>query len=165
MVINLHLFYSEHRTFCCIKWSIFFQAQWSFLHAVLANSQISVYCCSSVAYCHTSDQVLLSPEHALLSSHAEDRALLWGYPHSLHISALHRLDVTHITTVVHQNPRTGTLYHNCNIIAALPHSLKQFPGLFRLQSYPCQAESANQSPAQWWLRHWLHSCIQEALCA
>lgn len=87
---------------------------------------------------------------------AEERAPLRWHSHSPHIAArlctpLHRSDlispVLPLSSIKIPENR-DSLYHNCSRIAALSHPLKQLASLFRLQSYPCQADAANQSPAQ-----------------
>lgn len=87
---------------------------------------------------------------------ADKRALLCGYSCSLRISAHPCTSLPHHDWISIVPPLSyakiqenqDSLYHNCSVIAALPHALKQSPGLFRLQSYSCQADSANESPAQ-----------------
>lgn len=127
------------------KLSIFFQAHWSFFACCPCQLKFSMYCSASVVYHHAFDQALLS--QSMVSCPPLQREPCFVVPTQLpHLTA--QIDLTHITTVIHQNPRTGTLYHNCSVIASLPHSLKQFSDLFKLQSYPCQAESATQASAQ-----------------
>lgn len=150
MVIHLHLFFSWTLSFLLEIYDQYVFNHHGSIH--IPFSLIHRFLCIAMHLPrHFFPQSMLSSPLS-----ADKRALLRGYSCSLHISAhlctsLPRHDwisPAPLMSYIKIQENQDTLYHNCSLIVALPHALKQSPGRFRLQSYSCQADSANQSPAQ-----------------